>query len=95
MSGSNSIFESDFLNVSEHDGFGGGEWEIVLEDSQVTVSDLDSVVFVQNLGHAAISNWIWLISIISNYFELTAFIQRTISISNYLLLLNIIKYMDE
>ena len=52
----NSIFESHFLNVCEHDGFGGGEWEIVLEDSQVTVSNLDSVVFVEYLGHGGISN---------------------------------------
>jgi hypothetical protein len=67
LGSSNSISESNFLDVSEHDGFGSGQWKIVLEDSQVAVSNLDSVVLVQNLRHRAmISIPTWLIFIVSN-----------------------------
>ena len=46
-----TIFESNSFNLIEHDGFGGGEGEVVLEDTQVAASDFDSVVFVENLRH--------------------------------------------
>jgi hypothetical protein len=44
-----TIFESDSFDLIEHDGFGGGEGEVVLEDPQVAVSDFNGVVFVENL----------------------------------------------
>jgi hypothetical protein len=64
-----TIFESDSLDLIEHDGFGGGEGEVILEDPQVAVSDFDGVVFVENFRHnILIPNYLF-ISIPTVYFD--------------------------
>ncbi len=68
------------MDLIEHDGFGGGEGEVVLEDPQVAVSDFDGVVFVENLRHnLLILNYLFL-------FQLFIYIPTVYFYSNYLFL---------